>query len=345
MSSYISAPSLLQVHARESSAEVTAEEPEEPEPEPGLVYSSHLEETDNSTMNVTVIVRTSDDESAGTASGATIAFKLGDNYTEDVPLVENTSAGSIVTWKAKLSSWPSMVRITGTDDSWSVKSIELQGDGKNATLVNGSEGSSISATTPMELTVPAQIDPVQCVTRFDPRIEANFYQTAENGTACIFGLDDRDEGTHCVYDEGLYGSYGWCYTDESRSTWGSCSEGCPLQGNDNIIGKKIDQVMDKIDDYGKNFDTIIDLVNSTTSAPEAAEEAPKADGPANSTTSAPANSTTSAPEAADEAPKAGKGSKTGPDAGSWKGPGPGPGPPDHTMDSRTMHLNHGLQGE
>jgi hypothetical protein len=224
-------------------------------------------------MNVTITAVTSNEDFAGTATGATIAFKIGDNYTEEVPLVEHAAAGSSVTWHARLSSWPSMVRITGTNDSWSVDRIELQGGDTNATLFNGSSGSSkISATGSLKLTVPT-LHSGKCVTRYDPRIEAMVAATAESGTPCIFGLDDRDEGAHCVYDNGLFGSYGWCYTDEAASTWGSCSEGCPLQGSANVLGKKLDKVMDKIDEAGKNFDTIIGLVNPTD-APAEEEEAP-----------------------------------------------------------------------
>jgi len=58
----------------------------------------------------------------------------------------------------------------------------------------------------------------------------------------VFGADVRDEGSHCIFDEGMYGSNGWCFTAADGSAWGSCNEDCPLYGQGAQLGKKIDTV-------------------------------------------------------------------------------------------------------
>lgn len=65
------------------------------------------------------------------------------------------------------------------------------------------------------------------------------------GTPCVFGADVRDEGYHCIMDAGKHGLYGWCYTTKDGSTWGSCSEYCPLSGQAGILERRID-AMDKL---------------------------------------------------------------------------------------------------
>jgi len=65
-------------------------------------------------------------------------------------------------------------------------------------------------------------------------------KTAEPGTSCLFGIDDRDEEGHCIMDDGKYGSFGWCYTSQKKDAWGSCSEACPLFGVFKVLGKRID---------------------------------------------------------------------------------------------------------
>jgi len=62
---------------------------------------------------------------------------------------------------------------------------------------------------------------------------------APPGTPCMFGLDDRDEGYHCILDNGYYGSLGWCYTAKDRSSWGACNADCPLFGPLKKIGDRL----------------------------------------------------------------------------------------------------------
>jgi len=67
-------------------------------------------------------------------------------------------------------------------------------------------------------------------------------KTAKPGTSCVFGIDDRDEGGHCIMEDGKYGSFGWCWTSKNKDSWGSCSEACPLFGFYKILGKRIDHL-------------------------------------------------------------------------------------------------------
>lgn len=56
----------------------------------------------------------------------------------------------------------------------------------------------------------------------------------------FFGVDARDEGSHCILESGKFGSNGWCYTAEDASTWGSCEQGCPLHGSTAKVAEKIE---------------------------------------------------------------------------------------------------------
>lgn len=108
-------------------------------------------------------------------------------------------------------------------------------DGANAT--NASNGTNASNVTGMEM---------GCGTRKDPRAQAWFAVTSPVGTPCIFGVDDRDEGDHCIFDDGEYGTNGWCWTSEDKSSWGSCNDKCPLYGAGATLGNKIDNVADAL---------------------------------------------------------------------------------------------------
>jgi len=91
-------------------------------------------------------------------------------------------------------------------------------------------------------TTTASAHNVSCVTREDSRASATGYTTSPAGTLCKFGVDDRDEGEHCIIDGFKFGSFGWCFTDASKSSWGSCSETCPLLGAAKVLSDKIDDV-------------------------------------------------------------------------------------------------------
>jgi len=84
-----------------------------------------------------------------------------------------------------------------------------------------------------------------CVTREDPRIRKASWKVsvAKAGTPCVVGVDERDEGEHCIFETDYrFGSYGWCWTNEDMNEWGSCSEACPLYGHSGILGKRLDRV-------------------------------------------------------------------------------------------------------
>jgi len=87
-----------------------------------------------------------------------------------------------------------------------------------------------------------------CITRKDPRVSSTFYTTSPAGTPCVFGVDPRDEGSHCIMEAGKYGSFGWCYTSKSRQSWGSCSESCPLFGPSKVLGAKINKIDSELGD-------------------------------------------------------------------------------------------------
>lgn len=86
-----------------------------------------------------------------------------------------------------------------------------------------------------------------CLTRYDPRATAVGYDTSAPGTACVFGVDQRDEGAHCILDSSEYGSYGWCYTSADKSSFGSCGEGCPLFGPLKVLGEKVDALREALE--------------------------------------------------------------------------------------------------
>jgi len=114
-----------------------------------------------------------------------------------------------------------------------------------------------------------------CATREDTRAKAWFAETSPVGTPCVFGVDGdaRDEGSHCIFDNGDFGSNGWCYTNKDRSSWGSCNDLCPLYGPSKQLGKKIDHMDKMVDKVAK----ALGAADPTTAAPtEESDETPKA---------------------------------------------------------------------
>jgi len=87
-----------------------------------------------------------------------------------------------------------------------------------------------------------------CVTRKDPRVSSDLgYEAAPPGTRCVFGVDKRDEGWHCIMDGGRFGSNGWCFTNSNRAMWGSCDDGCPLSGQAKVLGDRVENISVDID--------------------------------------------------------------------------------------------------
>jgi hypothetical protein len=102
-----------------------------------------------------------------------------------------------------------------------------------------------TTTPPTAVTTAATLPTMNsntCVTVEDARASHPFYQTSPPGTPCIFGVDADDEGSHCIYDGGRYGSFGWCFTSLDRSTWGSCGSACPFSGYQKLLADKLDNL-------------------------------------------------------------------------------------------------------
>jgi len=134
--------------------------------------------------------------------------------------------------------------------------------------------------------------------------------TAPAGTPCVFGVDSRDEGWHCIKDA-YYGSNGWCYTADDKSAWGSCSEKCPLFGASKVLAAKIDGIADTLKRKAAAAanKTAAKAAEAASKTPaKAAETAPKTPADAEAAQKTPAkvaeaasNTSAKAPEAAPKA--------------------------------------------
>lgn len=153
-----------------------------------------------------------------------------------------------------------------------------------------------------------------CVTG-EPVMNILGYTTSEKGTHCIFGLDQRDEGKHCILSDLKYGSLGWCYTSASRESWGPCSESCPLFGQLKVLGNRVNKLHKEIEQ----------LINLTTTADANASDTGESVEP--SATPRPAAAPSPEPAAEPAAGKKPSPSKETPAAPASKRPAPGPAPP------------------
>jgi len=129
----------------------------------------------------------------------------------------------------------------------------------NATAPANTSAANTTENTTANASSNASSKPVTCVTKMDSRISAWFTETAPEGTPCVFGVDVRDEGSHCIYDGGQFGSNGFCFTRVDGSQWGSCNSECPLYGPAAVLGKKLDKVIKVVNRVEKK-------VNSTKSS-------------------------------------------------------------------------------
>jgi hypothetical protein len=69
---------------------------------------------------------------------------------------------------------------------------------------------------------------------------------APPGTKCLFGIVGEDGGSHCIYDNGKYGAFGWCFTSNDKKEWGSCTQTCPTAGNAKVLVAKINTLQNQI---------------------------------------------------------------------------------------------------
>jgi len=147
-----------------------------------------------------------------------------DNYLEDYMKAEDVSRDA------------SLSRATGIK--------------RHAAMTGAPRSQHLDTTTPRATprSSPAKAaNLASCRTRPDPRLERRLQhllraKPAPTGTPCLFGVTPLDEGSHCVDDNGRYGSFGWCYTKSDRTQWGSCDESCPLDGSVDIISDRIDNL-------------------------------------------------------------------------------------------------------
>lgn len=285
---------------------------------------------DVQSLDVVLEIPTCDVAFADTESGADIQFEIDDQWTQAVQLVKKAHAGGVITETVRLSGWPSRLRLKARgSDAWCIDSITMSTGGFNVTILNKTEGHAPKTTDvthwidqsngePHKYVVPALpgnvgsetkeddasatenatkvLSPVtsNCTTRFDERVQAMGYDTSEPGTRCVFGLDSRDEGEHCVFDNGVYGTLGWCYTDENRESWGACGESCPLWGQEKLLGKKLEKVLKTLNkgtaSLNKKLDLSMQTATTTTSVPPQ-ETMDKASGTNSTNTSNTTNAT------------------------------------------------------
>lgn len=127
-----------------------------------------------------------------------------------------------------------------SDANATVKVENATGSGASAVNSTSATDTTNSSDNATNETAPAAVSAPTCVTKKDERVKAWTMTTSPEGTPCIFGVDPRDEGEHCIHENGDFGSNGWCFTSKDGRYWGSCAEGCPLYGPHAAIGSKID---------------------------------------------------------------------------------------------------------
>eukprot|EP00419_Tripos_fusus_P032250 CAMPEP_0172778350 /NCGR_PEP_ID=MMETSP1074-20121228/201863_1 /TAXON_ID=2916 /ORGANISM="Ceratium fusus, Strain PA161109" /LENGTH=398 /DNA_ID=CAMNT_0013615281 /DNA_START=96 /DNA_END=1291 /DNA_ORIENTATION=- len=164
-----------------------------------------------------------------------------------------TAATSSSTAKVTPTTAASTSNVTSTSTAASITNATAS---TSTTMASPSTAASTTTTTPSTSTAAATTSTTAyttsrsgvahtipgCVTQFDERVTSLTLKTAKPGTSCVFGIDDRDEGGHCIMEDGKYGSFGWCWTSKNKDSWGSCSEACPLFGFYKILGKRIDHL-------------------------------------------------------------------------------------------------------
>ena len=92
-----------------------------------------------------------------------------------------------------------------------------------------------------------------CVTQKTSSAQAWFVKAAAAGSPCLFGVDDEDEGYHCIDQGGSFGPNGWCWTKKDKSEWGRCSDNCPLTGPQKVLARKLEQIQGKLEDITKTL--------------------------------------------------------------------------------------------
>jgi len=172
-------------------------------------------------------------DSSGTSSFNTSWKDLADNAWQDVANASSSVAEVISA--AGAEAWQTGKEVAhDVSDEW-----------KSITATNSSNSSNHSANHPLPSgsTVVAS---KSCVTMETPADSQWLYYVAPTGTPCLFGVDERDEGSHCIDQGGDLAADGWCWTDEARRTWGKCTDSCPLSGQAKVLAKKMDKIYSKL---------------------------------------------------------------------------------------------------
>lgn len=165
-----------------------------------------------------------------------------------------------------------------------------QGDSdtlKESTVTRGSEASPASSSADGELRPASEVSfhvdgdvssAVTAIAREQQQLSSTASCTAKDGSACVFGLDVRDENTHCIPDF-EYGSFGWCYTKADMSTWGSCQSTCPLFGPERVLDRKLEAAEEKLHELVREVDDMTEHCCGDKKKPkESAKSAPKSGG-------------------------------------------------------------------
>jgi len=113
---------------------------------------------------------------------------------------------------------------------------------------------------------------------------------------CIFGVDDRDEGKHCIYSEGKYGSLGWCYTSSEKNEWGSCNDSCPLWGQAKILEKRLRVMKKELTSAKVGLNATLNATKTVLKAVHPNATVPKAPAVPEKNSSAPPAAASAAPE-------------------------------------------------
>lgn len=94
-----------------------------------------------------------------------------------------------------------------------------------------------------------------CVTQTTENSQAMYSYVAPAGSPCFFGVDDRDEGSHCIDQDRQDGPNGWCWTSEDLESWGKCAAGCPLSGAAKVLEKELKHIEKKLDKLESEIST------------------------------------------------------------------------------------------